>query len=159
MLHGFESTISLKCLEHFVLSPAGQSGESGTLCQESGGGEGCQTGITAGQTGRRGGQKGGNCEGEEVKSSPGLYIYTSWDPEPNAHLLFLYPKSQEHSCHPTMCTHKLGITSRMHLQNSCFSGSQVHRLFLCPIYQDHITSCCIHIMAWIYICVFVSSAP
>lgn len=98
------------------MSPAGQDGESGTLCQKSGGGESCQTGITAGQAGRTGGQKGGNCEGEEVKRSPGLY---RCDASPNAHLLLLYPSC----CHPIMCTWE---SIDEHIRNNLRDAHKMH---------------------------------
>lgn len=60
--------------ERFFSSSAGQDGESCTLCQNTGGGEGCQAGIVAGQAGRTGGQKGGSCEGKEVRSSSGWFV-------------------------------------------------------------------------------------
>lgn len=59
-----------------ILFPAGPSWESSTLCQNPGGGEGCQAGIIAGWTGRTGGQEKGNSQGEEVRSSPESQIFT-----------------------------------------------------------------------------------
>lgn len=67
----FKAQPSLMSLDHFVLSPVGQGWESCTLCQNTGGGEGCQAGIVAGQAGRTGGQKRDHSEGEEVRCSPG----------------------------------------------------------------------------------------